>query len=170
MTGQAVDLGRLADLIRLVETKGLTELVVEENDCSYSIRGTGASRPERAPLRDAGDAATDGAEPRGRREASAEPAGADRTDWVPITAPMVGVFFRSPSPGEPPFVEVGDTVEEGQTLGLIEAMKVFSEVPAEHEGVVAEIAVGDGALVRPDELLLYLAPVPAGSNERDHHE
>jgi acetyl-CoA carboxylase biotin carboxyl carrier protein len=151
----------LAELIRLVETRGLAELIVEEGEHSYRIRGTGTATGS-AP--EPGGSA--GAPPsRGEGPDIGPPGGPQPADWVAVTSPMVGVFFRSPSPGEAPFVEVGDRVEEGQTLGLIEAMKVFSEVPAEHEGVVAEFAAQDGALVRPDEPLLYLAPVPPGSGD-----
>ena len=76
-----------------------------------------------------------------------------------IVAPLTGTFYRSESPDAPPLVEVGDTVEEGQKIGLIEAMKVFSEVVADQAGVVAEIVVQNGRLVQRDEVLLYIEPI-----------
>ncbi|MFM7321328.1 MAG: acetyl-CoA carboxylase [Armatimonadota bacterium] len=73
-----------------------------------------------------------------------------------LDAPIMGVFYRSPAPGEPPFVEVGDTVEAGQPIGMIEAMKVFSDVPAETGGRVAAILVSNGTLVQPGDPLIEL--------------
>ena len=75
---------------------------------------------------------------------------------VPVVSPMVGVFYRSPSPADAPFVEVGDLVEAGQTIGLVEAMKVFNEITAESGGVVAKINVESGQLVETGAPLLML--------------
>ncbi len=144
MAGERIDLERLAFLIRLVESRGLKELIFEENGCRYEIRGFGRPGVEaETPLAD---------EPPGTSEAVYD-------GRLAVTAPMVGVFYRAPGPGEPPFVEVGDRIERGQTVGVIEAMKVFSEVPSEHEGVVVEIVADDGKLVKPGDVLLYLAAV-----------
>ena len=73
-----------------------------------------------------------------------------------LDAPIMGVFYRSPAPGEPAFVEVGDTVEVGQRIGMIEAMKVFSEIPAETGGRVAAVLVANGTLVQPGDPLIEL--------------
>jgi acetyl-CoA carboxylase biotin carboxyl carrier protein len=73
-----------------------------------------------------------------------------------IEAPVMGVFYRSPAPGEPPFVDVGDTVESGQPVGMIEAMKVFSEVLCEVTGRVIDIPAKNGALVQPGERLVVV--------------
>ncbi|HEY0072484.1 MAG TPA: acetyl-CoA carboxylase [Abditibacteriaceae bacterium] len=64
-----------------------------------------------------------------------------------IVSPMVGVFYRAPSPGEEPFVEVGDTVHVGQVIGVVEAMKVFNEIISDIEGTVVEIVAQDTELV-----------------------
>jgi acetyl-CoA carboxylase biotin carboxyl carrier protein len=156
MAETPMDLERLAELIRLVETRGLTELVVEENGCTYEIRGTGALETPVEWDRSRHEAT--GA----RRESSGD------DERIVVEAPMVGVFFRSPSPGEAPYVNVGDLVEEGQIIGLIEAMKVFSEVPCDHAGVVDEISARDGDLVRPGQPLLYLKPGPEPTDEGEH--
>lgn len=76
----------------------------------------------------------------------------------PLLAPLTGIFYRQPSPEAPRFVEVGDTVEEGQTVAVIEAMKVFSEVRAECAGVVVEIVAQNGRLIHHGEPLLYIDP------------
>jgi len=82
----------------------------------------------------------------------AEPSG------TPVEAPFTGIFYRAPRPNEPPFVEPGDPVEEGQALCLIEANKVFSELTAPVSGIISRLAVENGALVQPGEALLYILP------------
>ena len=77
---------------------------------------------------------------------------------VELYAPMTGVFYRAPSPDAPPYVEVGDFVEEGQIVCLIEAMKVFNEVPAERSGRVKEICASSGQLVEQGTVLFRLEP------------
>lgn len=74
-----------------------------------------------------------------------------------ITAPLVGTFYRSPGPGEPPFVEVGDVVAEGQQVGIVEAMKLMNPVEAAHSGTVAELLVEDGEMVEYSQPLILLA-------------
>ena len=74
----------------------------------------------------------------------AAPSAAAAPGGMPIVAPLVGVFYRSSSPGAKPFVEVGDTVERGQKVGIVEAMKMMNEVTSDYRGVVAEILVGNG--------------------------
>ncbi len=77
---------------------------------------------------------------------------------VPLISPMTGIFYRSMSPGEPFLVNEGDLVVEGQTIGLIEAMKVFSEVPAEAAGTVTRFAAEDGKLLGQGHPILFLDP------------
>ena len=82
----------------------------------------------------------------------------DESDAIVIPAPMIGTFYRAPKPGEPNFVEVGDTVELGQTIGIIEAMKIMNEIAAETAGVVAEILASNGQPVEFGQPLLRLEP------------
>lgn len=72
---------------------------------------------------------------------------------------MVGIFYSAPSPGEPPFIQAGDVIQIGAVIGLIEAMKVYSEVPSEVAGRVVEIVAANGVLVQQGEPLLYVEPV-----------
>ncbi len=90
--------------------------------------------------------------------ADAKPARSESAVAVP--APLTGTFYRTPGPDEPSFVEVGDTLEEGQQIGIIEAMKVFSPVNADRGGIVLEILGQNGKLVNHGEPLLYLEPLP----------
>ena len=78
---------------------------------------------------------------------------------VPVEAPMIGVFYRAPEPGADPFVEVGEAVAAGQTLCLLEAMKLFNELKADTPGVVRAVHVENGEPVEFGQLLFELEPV-----------
>ena len=73
-----------------------------------------------------------------------------------VVAPMVGTFYRAAEPGATPFVEVGDLVEPGQVIGIVEAMKLMNHITAEHAGKVAEVLVGNGEPVEFDQPLIAL--------------
>jgi biotin carboxyl carrier protein len=75
---------------------------------------------------------------------------------TPVLAPIMGVYYRSPSPGEPPFVEIGDHVTAGDPIGTIEAMKVFSEVISEVTGIVVGIPADNGKLVHAGDSLIVV--------------
>jgi acetyl-CoA carboxylase biotin carboxyl carrier protein len=76
-----------------------------------------------------------------------------------VLAPLVGTFYRSPSPGAKMFVEEGDTVDAGQTVAIVEAMKLMNQVTAEQAGKVAEIVAKDGDWVEFEQVLMYLEPL-----------
>jgi acetyl-CoA carboxylase biotin carboxyl carrier protein len=94
--------------------------------------------------------------------AAAHPHGAAPTapphdaSLVPIVSPMVGVFYRAPSPNDPTFVEIGDTVHIGQVVGVVEAMKVFNEITSDIEGTVAEIPAQNAELVETGAPLIIV--------------
>jgi acetyl-CoA carboxylase biotin carboxyl carrier protein len=79
---------------------------------------------------------------------------------ITVCAPLVGVFYRAESPGARPLVEIGDTVEPGQVVGIIEAMKVMNQVTAEHGGTVAEILAENGTTVHYQQPLLSIDTSP----------
>lgn len=86
------------------------------------------------------------------------PAAAVRGDLVAITAPMVATFYRSPAPGEPPFVAVGDRVSAGQPVCILEAMKLMNELETEAAGEVVEILVDNGTPVEFGQVLMRIRP------------
>jgi acetyl-CoA carboxylase biotin carboxyl carrier protein len=88
--------------------------------------------------------------------AGGPPAAASTPGRMPVVAPLVGVFYRSSSPGAKPFVDVGDTVERGQVVGIVEAMKMMNEVQSDYRGTVAEFAVKNGETVQYEQTLLYI--------------
>ena len=75
---------------------------------------------------------------------------------TPITSPMNGIFYGSPSPASAPFVKEGESILAGQVVGLIEAMKVFNEIPSTVSGVVLKLVAETGAIVQPGDVLLYV--------------
>ena len=95
--------------------------------------------------------------------AGALPAATDGTAEAdgrhPIVSPLVGTFYRAPQPGAKAFVEEGDVVDAGQTIGIVEAMKLMNQVNADVAGRVAEIVTGDGEWVEFEQVLMYLEPV-----------
>jgi acetyl-CoA carboxylase biotin carboxyl carrier protein len=92
------------------------------------------------------------------QEAAAEPAEGTPSHWSAITAPMAGSFYRAPKPDEPPFVEVGDTVAPGDTVALIDVMKLYTELKTEVSGKVVRIDASDSALVEFGQPLVWIEP------------
>ena len=137
------------DLITRLEGSTVKRFSVEAGATKIEIeRAAGA--PVRGPVLSAAPAAAAAAPP---AEAAAAADGRH-----PIVAPLVGTFYRAPEPGAKPFVEEGDIVDEGQTVGIVEAMKLMNQVKADRGGRVAEIAAGDGSWVEFEQVLIYLEP------------
>lgn len=134
-------------LLQLADAYGLAELEVEEEGLSVFIRG-GDLAPASSP----------GGPPGAETGFAGPPISEEAERFHALLSPMTGVFYRSASPDVPPFVEPGDRVEEGQPIGLIEAMKVFSEIPADRGGRIVEILVPSGQLVSQDDPLVLLDP------------
>ncbi len=78
---------------------------------------------------------------------------------APVVAPLVGTFYRSNQPGSKPFVEVGDVVDKGQTIGIVEAMKIMNQIQADRRGRIAEVLLKDGDWVEFQQVLMYLEPI-----------
>ena len=140
---------RIRELVKIVQESGVGEIEIEDEGMRVSVRR--ADEPLLTPI-----ASTP--EPDGPSEAM-EPAIADGV--YRVESPMVGVFYRAPSPGAPTFVDVGDTIVPGQTLCLLEAMKLFNELKAEVAGVVREIHVENAQPVEFGQLLFEVEPVLA---------
>jgi len=120
-------IGAVRELISLMGKGGISELDLTSGNVSIRLRGSGTGTAPAPAASANGDSST----------ASA----AEEEEGHVITAPMIGTFYAAPSPGEDPFVQVGDEVEVGQVIGIIEAMKIMNEIVADKAGVVAEILV-----------------------------
>jgi oxaloacetate decarboxylase alpha subunit len=92
-------------------------------------------------------------------EAVASPAEAPDDDLEAIPSPMVGTFYRAPNPNADPFVEVGDVVQPGQVIGIVEAMKLMNEIEADRVGEIVEIPVANGQPVEYGETIFRIRPV-----------
>jgi acetyl-CoA carboxylase biotin carboxyl carrier protein len=135
------------DLIKRLEGSTVQRFSVEAGDTKIEIERGMPAGVVGAPVSVAGPGLA----------APDEATGAPELDGRhPIKAPLVGTFYRSPQPGSPPFVNEGDTVDEGQVVAIVEAMKLMNQVAADQAGKVAEILAEDGAWVEFEEVLMYL--------------
>ncbi len=150
-----MDLRKLKALIDLVEKSGIAELEITEGEEIVRIAKQGGSAP--APsfhMHHASPAPA--AAPAAPVAAPAEPAVAAEPEGHPVKAPMVGTFYRSGSPGSQPFVEVGQAVKAGDTLCIIEAMKLMNEIEADASGVIKAILVENGQPVEYGQPLVII--------------
>lgn len=155
-----MDLRKLKTLIDLVSESGVAELEITEGEDRVRIvnRTSAAAQPVQNLVTVATPAPVPVTPAQSAPAPVAQPAQAPaaETTGPAITSPMVGTFYRAPSPGAAPFVEVGDTVKKGQVIGIIEAMKLLNEVEAGQDGVVKAFAAENGQPVEFGQPLVYL--------------
>jgi acetyl-CoA carboxylase biotin carboxyl carrier protein len=157
-----MDLRKLKKLIDLVEDSGIAELEVTEGEEKVKIVKGGAAGKELVVLSPSGiPVAPPPVQPTAALPAAPAPAAAPEAPTALeghiIKSPMVGTFYRAGSPGAKPFVEVGDTVKAGQTICVIEAMKLMNEIEADKDGVVKAIMVENAQPVEYGEPLMMIA-------------
>ncbi|QEY23648.1 acetyl-CoA carboxylase biotin carboxyl carrier protein [Neisseria animalis] len=150
-----MDLRKLKKLIDLVEESGIAEIEVTEGEEKVRITRATAQTVYTAPA-PAVAASAPAAAPAAAAAAPEAAAPAVRDLSKAQKSPMVGTFYRAPSPSSPVFVEVGQTVKAGDTLCIIEAMKLMNEIEAETSGVVKEILVENGQPVEYGEPLFII--------------
>lgn len=166
-------MGQVADLVKLVDSRDIVELQLKQLDCEIIIRKKEAlpqaQNPapvvmmQSAPPAMASPPAAAAPPPTAARAlpapASAAPAAKSaQSSHPPLKSPMAGTFYRSPGPGEPPFVKVGDKVQKGQVVCIIEAMKLMNEIEADQSGTVVEVIAEDGKPVSVDTPLFVIQP------------
>lgn len=148
-----MNLDELKELLGLLKDTDITELVIEREGTKIKIRRERFVGPFEIQQ-------TTVTSPLSQVEQKAQPSQEEETKrLITVTAPIVGTFYRSPSPDAPPFVEVGTRVKKGQTLCIIEAMKLMNEVESEVDGVVVRILVENGQPVEYGEPLFLIDPV-----------
>jgi acetyl-CoA carboxylase biotin carboxyl carrier protein len=158
----------IAEILKVIDASDCEELVLETDGVRLVVRRQGAARVDElsglsaaaTPLAQGARALEDGeGVPVPAEHAEADARAERRSDGsIEVRAPMVGTFYCSPSPADPPFVRLGDLVEPGHPLCLIEVMKLFTTIEATVSGSVTEIAAEDGALVEYGQTLFVITP------------
>ncbi|MCM4154955.1 acetyl-CoA carboxylase biotin carboxyl carrier protein [Gramella sp. AN32] len=167
-----MDIKEIQNLIKFVAKSGASEVKLETGDIKITIKtGSGEDRETTivqqvpmagqmsqqmpvqqtqapaAPAQDAGAASVDAAAPK-----------EDNTKYITVKSPIIGTFYRKPSPDKTVFVEVGDSVKVGDVLCVIEAMKLFNEIESEVSGKIVKVLVDDSSPVEFDQPLFLVDP------------
>lgn len=171
-------ISQVSSLVKLVDSRDIVELQLKQLDCELLIRKKEAlplppshspvvmmhsPPPPPPPVMPAATPAASAAAPAtASRSPSAispsPPSKSVKSSLPPLKCPMAGTFYRSPAPGEPSFVKVGDKVQKGQVVCIIEAMKLMNEIEADQTGTIVEIIAEDGKPVSVDTPLLVIEP------------
>lgn len=169
----SINFNELRELLGAIATTDITELTLKSDDFELTVRKNPAIAP--APTGTTSLEAASAtvvappisspvaqplevpAVPTSQPQPAAPSTPADKK-WVAITSPMVGTFYRAPAPDEAPFISAGDRVRIGQTVCIIEAMKLMNEIEAEVAGQVMEIAVSNGEPVEYGQTLMWVNP------------
>jgi acetyl-CoA carboxylase biotin carboxyl carrier protein len=158
-----MDLKLIKNILDMIAESDVNEVSLEEGDFKIKVKKQGEvqqvtySQPAAAPQAPAQPAAP------AQQTASSAPAtdesdnsGAQQAEGDTVTSPIVGTFYESPSPDSDPFVKVGDKVSKGDTLCIVEAMKIMNEIEAEFSGTVKQILVDDGQPVEYEQPLFII--------------
>lgn len=152
-----MDLRKLKALVDLVSESGVSELEITEGEDRVRIVNSRPGMPVNVSPMTVAPTTIEVANPLPVTPAVETPQIEEKkSEGTPLTGPMVGTFYRAPSPGADPFVQVGDKVKKGQVVCIIEAMKLLNEVEAEQEGTIREICVDNGQPVEFGQPLFIL--------------
>ncbi|HKJ48980.1 MAG TPA: acetyl-CoA carboxylase biotin carboxyl carrier protein [Christiangramia sp.] len=168
-----MDLKEIQNLIKFVAKSGASEVKLETGDVKITIR-TGSDEkettivqqvpvggqqmpqqmPAQQPQQQQAPAQQENAAPQNESKDSGE----DDSKYITVKSPIIGTFYRKPSPDKPSFVETGDSVKEGDVLCVIEAMKLFNEIESEVSGKIVKVLVDDASPVEFDQPLFLVDP------------
>lgn len=163
-----MDIKEIQSLIKFVAKSGASEVKLEMEDVKITIK-TGASKTETTivqaapvtPVPQAVPAVPMASAPVATPKANADHSETDKEDsskYITIKSPIIGTFYRKPSPDKPNFVEVGSEIKQGDTVCIIEAMKLFNEIEAEVSGKIVKILADDSSPVEFDQPLFLVDP------------
>lgn len=160
-----MELKEIQNLIKFVAKSGVNEVHVEMGETKVTIK-TGAdvvqqvvTKPAAIEVTPAPEApVTTPAAPTELTPAAQVPVSSENDNHITIKSPIIGTFYRKPSPDKPNFAEVGDQVNEGQVLCVVEAMKLFNEIESEVSGTIVKILVDDSSPVEFDQPLFVIDP------------
>jgi oxaloacetate decarboxylase alpha subunit len=142
----------IKDMINLMNENGLTELEIEKEGVRIRLKKGAAGGFERAVEFVAPQA------PAPREKEAPQAQAADKRNTVDIKAPMVGTFYRAPSPEAPPYANIGDMIDVGQVICIIEAMKLMNEIKSEVKGKIVDIQVDNAEPVEFGQVLFVIEP------------
>lgn len=159
----------IQDLIKFVSKSGVTEVEIEKKDFKIIIKAENKQSSKKEEVVYIQQAAPQvqqqlpqaamPAAPAPQPAADNNPApAAEENNYVTVKSPMIGTFYRAPSPDKPVFVEVGDTIKAGDTVCIIEAMKLFNEIESEISGKIVKVLVDDATPVEYDQPLFLVDP------------
>lgn len=159
-----MDFSQIQEIIRLVSKHKLTEFVLKEGEFKLILRNqpvvveTPAPAPVmiQAPAPPA--AAAPEAAPAAKPDIAPPAVVEDNSKYLTVKSPMVGTFYRSSGPDKPPFAKIGDSIETGQTVCIIEAMKLFNEIESDVKGKIVKILVEDASPVEYEQALFLVDP------------
>ena len=164
---QDMNLTQIQELIKFVSKSGVSEVAIEQKDFKITIKAQESKTkvqeviqvavPAAAPA-PAAIAPAPAAAPAPAPAAPVAPAPEVKGNTIEIRSPMIGTFYRSPSPDKPAFVEVGAVIKPGSTVCVIEAMKLFNEIESEISGTIVKVLVNDSTPVEYDQPLFLVEP------------
>ncbi|NVK51307.1 MAG: acetyl-CoA carboxylase biotin carboxyl carrier protein [Flavobacteriaceae bacterium] len=157
-----MDIKEIQSLIKFVAKSGASEVKLEMEDVKITIK-TGASKTETTivqanPMAAMPQMQVQAAAPVAAQEVPAAANTEDDSKYITVKSPIIGTFYRKPSPDKPVFVEVGDTISAGDTVCVIEAMKLFNEIESEVSGKIVKVLVDDATPVEFDQPLFLVDP------------
>lgn len=160
-----MNLNEIQDLIKFVAKSGVTEVEIEQKDFKITIKSE-IKRSESPIIVQAAApvvpqmVAAPAVAPAAPVAAPAEstPAATEDSKYITVKSPMIGTFYRSSGPDKEPFVSVGQSVNKGETVCIIEAMKLFNEIEAEYTGKIVKVLVDDATPVEYDQPLFLVDP------------
>jgi acetyl-CoA carboxylase biotin carboxyl carrier protein len=162
-----MDLKEIQNLIKFVSNSGVAEVKLETGDVKITIRTTlegnspDITYVQQAPMQQAIQAAPVAAAPVAAAPVVTAPvdtAAEDNAKYITIKSPMIGTLYRKPSPDKPMFVEVGSTINKGDVVCVVEAMKLFNEIESEISGKIVKVLVDDSSPVEFDQPLFLVDP------------
>jgi acetyl-CoA carboxylase biotin carboxyl carrier protein len=162
-----MNITQIQDLIKFVSKSGVSEVEIEQKDFKITIkthepagkRGgevIQVAMPVQQPV--SAVAAAPSPAPAAAPADAAAPAAEAKGNLVEVKSPMIGTFYRSSSPDKPPFVEVGSSIKKGDTVCIIEAMKLFNEIESEVSGTIVKVLVNDSTPIEYDQPLFLVEP------------
>jgi len=163
-----MNIKEIQDLIKFVAKSGVSQVDIEQKDFKITIKSDSPEREEKQIIVQAAPAPAAAPAPvaaapisapaPAATPAPAEEQSADDSKYVTVKSPIIGTFYRSPGPDKDPFINVGDTIAVGDTVCIIEAMKLFNEIESEVSGKIVKVLVDDSSPVEYDQPLFLVDP------------